>query len=243
MRIVGTIGGNLQAIINNQLDDLSRALVGAVGRASARLQEDLRKQTRAAGLGAGLANAWRRETYPKGRSRTLRPAGLVYSRSTVLHDAFNRGPAILPRQSRYLVVPLPEAIRLKLDRTGIARKGGSVPAGQQRKYADLDAAAAQLGAVIVSARVGGHRARGDRGRFSGGDSRPDRPRIILVPSARRPGALVALYQKARDQKPVPLFLLLRATKLPRRLDIDSAAARAEDYLAAEVSAAVQTLGG
>lgn len=232
------VGGIRQAIaeaINLQADAVGDALRDAVERAGLQVQAELRQQVLGANLGLGLSNAWRRELYPKLRNHSWRPATLVYSKATALHEAFDQGGAVLPRRSRYLVITLPDGIRMGFGYGARSRKGGPIPAGQKRKYADLEDAARQLGADIVSAAP---RAPRRSGKPAGGGKRPT---ITLVPSASRPGALVALYRKAAGDQPLPLFLLLRSTAIPRLLNIDTVAERAEGILNSEVRASLASL--
>jgi len=232
---VGGIRQEIAEAINLQADAVGDALRDGVERAGLQVQRELRQQTQAANLGPGLSNAWRRELYPKLRNHSWRPATLIYSKATALHEAFDQGGSVLPRRSKYLVITLPEGVRMGFGYGDRSRKGGAIPAGQKRRYADLDAAARQLGADIVSAAPGGSR------RGSGGRGRSTRPTITLVPSARRPGALVALYRKSPSDQPLPLFLLLRATTIPRLLNIGAVGERAGSILATEVRSSLATL--
>ena len=52
--------------------------------------------------------------YPRSRKRTFNPAALVYSKSTVLHDAFDAGPTVTAKRSRFLVIPTEAGRRLHL---------------------------------------------------------------------------------------------------------------------------------
>ncbi len=97
MRLVATISDNLRPLLDDQAAAISTALRAAIETASASLLDELRGQVRSAGLGTGLEKAWRREVYPRSRKRTFHPAALVYSKSTVLHDAFDAGPTITAR--------------------------------------------------------------------------------------------------------------------------------------------------
>lgn len=225
MRVVGSVSGNMQALIDDQAGEISARLRAGIEAASASLLAELRAQVRAAGLGAGLEKAWRAEVYPRAKKRTFHPAALVYSKATVLHDAFDEGPEILPRRKGYLVVPTPAGRRLGLGKVSSARKGGAVPGGQQRGYADLAPFAERLGAEIVSA------ARHNRPPPAGPHPHPRRARIVLYPG--KEGRLVAVLYPARGAgKPEAIAVLLPRVKLRKLLDIEGAAQRAEATLAA-----------
>ena len=227
MRLVATVSGNLQPLLDDQAEAISTALRTAIETASTSLLDELRSQVRAAGLGTGLEKAWRREVYPRSRKRTFHPAALVYSKSTVLHDAFDLGPTITARRSRFLVIPTEAGRRLGLGTVPSSRKGGAVPGGQRRRYADLAVFADGLDAEVVSAS---HRAGGSQARRGGGRSGP---RIVLAPA--KAGGLVALLYLRRDARPVAIARLLPTVKLQKLLDIAGAEARAETALSAALA--------
>lgn len=227
MRLVATVSGNFEPLLDNQADEISTGLRAAIETASSGLLEELRGQVRAAGLGTGLEKAWRREVYPRGRKRTFHPAALVYSKSTVLHDAFDVGPTITAKRSRFLVIPTEAGRRLGLGTVPSSRKGGAVPGGQLRRYADLEPFADRLDAEVVSAsRHGGS----GRHRRSGARSGP---RIVLVPA--KAGGLVAVLYLRRDARPVVVARLVPTVKLKKLLDIAGAEARAESALTAALA--------
>lgn len=87
------------------LDQAGRNLTEAMTEATGFLKDNLRGQVLEAGMGRRLANTWRGETYPKGRS-SLSPAGFVWSKAPKIIDAFSRGAAIRPVQGgKYLWLP------------------------------------------------------------------------------------------------------------------------------------------
>ena len=122
MRVNATIAGSVEAILAAGADEISGALRHGIETASSGLLAELRAQVRSAGLGPKLEKAWQREVYPRSRKRTFHPAALVYSKSTVLHDAFDRGPTIVGQASRFLVIPTEAGRRLGLGEVPSARK-------------------------------------------------------------------------------------------------------------------------
>jgi hypothetical protein len=144
VRISVRIEGDLRQIIEEQRGELADAVRSGVEQASAGLQNDLRGQTRAAGLGGGLEKAWRLQVYPTGK-RSTRPAGLVWSKATFLHDVFINGASMSGR----MYVPTAQAMAMGFGRTTISRKGGTVPGGQLRRSAQVLSALQQLGAQNV----------------------------------------------------------------------------------------------
>ena len=229
MRVNATIAGSVEAILAAGADEISGALRHGIETASSGLLAELRAQVRSAGLGPKLEKAWQREVYPRSRKRTFHPAALVYSKSTVLHDAFDRGPTIVGQASRFLVIPTEAGRRLGLGEVPSARKGGRVPAGGKRRYADLEPFADRIGAEITSASPHG-RTRRTRGPAVRQAAR----RIVLVPATG--GRLVALLHARANTRPVPIATLVPMVKLRKRLDIDGAAQRAEIALTRTLSA-------
>ena len=227
MRLFATISDNLAPLLDDQAEAVSIALRAAIETASASLLDELRGQVRAAGLGTGLEKAWRLEVYPRSRKRTFHPAALVYSKSTVLHDAFDLGPTITASRARFLVIPTEAGRRLGLGTEPSSRKGGAVPGGQRRRYADVAAFADGLDAEVVSAS---RRAGSSRPSHSGSRSGA---RIVLVPA--KAGGLVALLYIRRDARPVAIARLLPTVKLQKLLDIAGAEARAETALSAALA--------
>lgn len=231
MRFVGVVSGNMVALLDEEASALARDLRAAIEDASRRLQEDLRRQVRNAGLGTGLEKAWQREVYPRMRRSTFRPAALVYSKATVLHDAFDTGGVITPKRSDFLVIPTEAGQRMGLGKVPSARKGGRVPGGALRGYADLEPWADRMNAEVVSAgrrgsRPGRARRGGDRG-----------PRVVLVPSkGGGAGGLVALFYRRPGADPVTVARLMPRVTLRKLLDIAGAEERAEAALAAALNA-------
>lgn len=139
-RVVVEVSGDLRKMLEEQRDTLADAVRDAVHTAAENLQTDLRMQTRGAGLGPGLEKAWRLQKYPTGR-RTTRPAGLVYSKATFLHDVFINGASM----EGLMFVPTHQAMAMGYGQTNISRKGGTVPGGQLRRTAMVQRALALLG--------------------------------------------------------------------------------------------------
>lgn len=213
MRVVAEISGDLRAILDQETDGVADAVRSGVSRASARTQEELRSQVRSAGLGQGLANAWRLQIYPTGK-RSIHPAGLVYSKSTVLHLAFSEGTTITAHRARFLAIPTPIAVGMGFGRTGTSRKGGGIPGGQSRRAAQVREAISRLGEKNI--RVFQSR----RGRWL----------MMYQPPAPR-------GSRAKP-KGIILFILVPQVRLAPRLDLHAAEVHAQNYLDSEVTAAL-----
>ena len=109
-----------------------------------------------------------------------------------------------------------------------SRKGGAVPGGLRRRYADLAAFAEKIGAEIASQSTdGGKPGRQRRSRSS------ERARIVLIPARR--GGLVAILYPRPGAHPVAIARLVPMVKLRKLLDIAGAEARAGTALTAALS--------
>ncbi len=212
----------LNALLDEEVTAMSRGLRKGIAAASDKLKTELRSQVMTAGLGVGMANAWRSEIYPTRARRTLAPAGLVWSKATELHAAFEEGPVVLPRAGSFLLIPSKEAEKLEATYTTRARKGGEIPARQKRRLSSLDEAARKLRVPIVFAGRGGNT------RKAGTPKQSKTGYILITKSGRGSSRLVALYFSKPDAKPVLLFTLVRQTRVPKKLDIAGAAEKARN---------------
>lgn len=215
MMILGRITGDLKELVNTSFDEIGDAARAAVRSASEGLQAELRRQTRAAGLGTGLEKAWRLELYPKvSRRRTLRPAGLVYSKATRLHEAFDSGETITARGAKWLAIPLPAAKAAGFDKQPQrpdSRRASPVPA----KWSNVKAAEAKFGPLRFQPIGNGARA-------------------LLVADGKARGDTLARGGAGRAAS-IPLFLLAKKVRGRKLLDIDAATKAAEAQLATNLS--------
>lgn len=229
MKLTARVVGRLDDVIDAQAAELSDHLRRAVATSASRLRDELRDQVRAAGLGRGLEKAWREVVYPQRRVRTFRPAGLVYSNATLLHEVFDEGATVVARRSKYLVIPTKAGERLGLGEVRSSRKGGSIPGRATRRYADLGAFADRIGAEVVSASKARNAPPELGRRHRGGGSR-------IVLTGARGGDLTAVLHR-RGAQPVVVAVLKPSVRIARRTDIAGAARRAEATLASLIESA------
>lgn len=216
MRATGSLDGDIAAIIQEGRDGIAAALRVGMDAASARVQEQLRGQVRAAGLGAGLEKAWQQRSY--GGAKTLHPAALVYSKATLLHQVFTEGATIQARTGRYLAIPTreAEALGFATARTNRAGKGtGSIPR-RASMVADAIKALGEENTATLPL---------PRGR---------KLLVYKTPSGRSSRGGKAIRRGAN----VPLFILVPMVRLSPRLDVDSVRAAAGGVLAGEIAAAL-----
>lgn len=215
LRLVAKIDGSLKDMLNTRADEIGDALRAAVENAATSLQTELRDQVRSAGLGDGLASAWQLTVFPQGKRSSWRPAGLVYSKATRLHAAFNMGGTISARNAQWLVIPLPPAIELGLATDRRQNKGASNRA-LNRKWSNVDAAIDLFGDLRF-VPIGGSGA--SKALLVANPARAKRGERLSNHGGRR-------VARAGNQKDIPLFLLVKQVTGRKLLDIDGAAERA-----------------
>ena len=226
MKISGSVDGDLAAVADEYRAALSADLRRGMQAAADAVQADLRGQVRAAGLGAGLERAWSQRVYPRAGTRTLDPAGLVFSKSTVLHRAFTEGATIAPRGGRYLVIPTREAEALGYGKTRLGRDGGAIPGGQSRRASQYGAAVRALGKANIRVVP---LARGRK------------LVVYRVPDGRGRGKRLGARGRGlsfRRGTDIPIFLMVPVVRLAKRLDFEGTQDRVPGILAAELEAAL-----
>lgn len=197
------IDGNLRETLLHRADEIGNAARQAVESAANKLKDELRAQTAGAGLGSGLANAWQ-VLPPRGRFAF---SALVYSKAPLLHRAFDMGGTITAQNGIYLVIPLDAAVKLGLATSKAHNKGGANRA-LNRKWSDVDAAIDMFGNLRFVPLKGGNQAI-----LFGDQNNIGKPR----------GAKISRTGQRQD---IALFLLVKQTRLPKKLDVEGAASRA-----------------
>jgi hypothetical protein len=238
MRILVKANKLISDEIKQRQEILASGLRDGVHRTGEVLQAELRSQVRRANLGEGLEKAWRLEKFPKRRSKlNLDPAAVVYSKSTILHRAFDESRTIRASRKQYVVIALPAAIHLGLGYSRKSRKGGTVPAGALRKVSDIDEAAKKLRAVVVSATHGKRGPRVAKAKPKGRNA-PIEGRRIVIMKAKKGEGLTAVFVAPDQKKPLPLFALRRQVVGRKLLDIAGPAQAAKQAVKREVNAAI-----
>lgn len=105
MRLGLAIEGNLQEILERQIEDVKGALKSGVRETVDDGKQILRDQVTGAGLGNRLAKTWRSETYPKGTTQSLEPAGVVYSKAPQIIRSFESNELIRSKDGFWLAIP------------------------------------------------------------------------------------------------------------------------------------------
>lgn len=193
--------GQLQDYIDFADFAVMDAALFAVRNITERTKDRLRAMVTGAGLGTRLANAVRGEVYPNnGKSRN--PAGWIYVRqgSVRIFEAFETGPTIRGKEGGWLTIPIPGS---PADRKNIgpARPGVSPVERFTQRGIELSyvPGTPSRPAMLVARSV-------RLGMRQDGRSRVANARMT------KSGAF------AKDAASIPLFFLVPAAKLPKKLD-------------------------
>lgn len=210
-----TVQHNLRTAMAGEVHAVAAALKRAVTRAGQDVQRELRAQARAGGFrdgGRSIANAWRLDVFPReGRGlNSLRPAAVVWSRMPVVTDAHDRGVIVRARGQRALAIPTPVNLisggrgqrkRMRVTPQEMFRSGGFVVATRNP--------AVRLWCLPLETQTS---KRGRLRLFAG--------RYAQVYTGAARGAQARRQQIAATRSMVPLFFLMRATRLRKRLDVE-----------------------
>jgi hypothetical protein len=190
-----------------------RAAMEAIRAETEAAKQALRAQTRGAfgARGGGLANAWRSRVFPSS-GRSLRPAGLVFTKVPTIVDAFDRGVTITPRSGRKFLA-IPTGFNAARGRRGRGEKGLRVTPAQMVASGKAFLRPFKNGRGFVwclPVRQAPAEGRRRPALIAGG--------LTAVATARRKGARG--WQAALlKQGFVPMFLLLPQVALSKRLDV------------------------
>lgn len=201
----------LRDILGSIKDDIAKGATAAMTEVQLGLKAELRQQADAAGLGAKVANTWRGATYPTGGRVSLSPAAFVFSKAPKIVDAFDRAPVIRTvNGKKYLAIPT-----ANVPRAGTRGHPRMTPAEVETYFnQDLKFARAGNGRLIAYIDAGGSKT-GVR-RLSGKQ-------------------LGKLYRSQGKDAParhiqVVMFILTPTAKMPKRLNVDDAAAHWADQV-------------
>lgn len=197
MKLAVRVDGDLRAIYGSSAKQGKLAVTRGVGEAGRALQANWRSQIGASGLGPKLARTVRLAVYPQ-RTTSFHAAALVWSRAGTIADAFETGALIRSQNGFYLAIPLPAA--------GIKGIGGKriTPGGWEQRT-------------------------GRRLQFI---YRPGKPSLLVdTGTVARAAPRAAFGERQREHRgfknrTVPIFVLKRQVKLPKKLSLMNAGEQA-----------------
>ena len=116
MRLEAAIRGDLEAIMEQELDDATGGVQRGIRRGQGLLKNRLRAQVRSAGLGNRLSKTWadkdRRGRPLFWKNEGLNPAAMVRNNAPHIINAHMSGGIIRSKRGRFLAIPTPEALRM-----------------------------------------------------------------------------------------------------------------------------------
>lgn len=179
---------------------IARAVEAGVGDAGEGLKQDLRKQVLTAGLGVRLARAWRSRTYP---NEGHDAASLVWSKAPHIVRVFDEGTVIKSRNGFWLAIPTPAS-----PKRGVGGKRINPSNFPEHRFGPL--------------------------RFV---YRRGRPSLLVVDGVRvnastgrvgrraKGGAFTKSGRMKAGMSTVVMFVLVPQVRMPKRLDVERAAAK------------------
>lgn len=197
---------DFQKLVDGIEGDIAGASTEAMRETTPQAQEEFREQTRRAGLGSGVANAWRASSYPRS-GQSVTPAGYIWSNAPEIIEAFATGAEIVPiNGAKFLAIPTENVPRAP----GRRRKRMTPLQVEIAFNQDLFFERGKHGNVLAFIKaVRSRSAKGWR--------------------QATPGRL----KEGRALAPVLMFTLVPSVKLAQLLDLDATAQRwGDDYVAA-----------
>jgi hypothetical protein len=196
MRLSAAVEGDLKRFLADELKAGEEAVTAGIREATNGLKLDLRQQITGAGLGRRLANTWRGEVYPKGQ-KSIRAAGLVFSKAPNIVRAYADGAVIRSRHGFFLAIPTPAAVRYGDGKKKMTPGLWERMHGARLKFVYRRGAPSLLVAENRRARSG------KRGGFA--------------------KASATALRTGRGLATVPMFILVPQVTIKKRLDVDGAA--------------------
>ncbi len=109
-RIGLAVQGRLDQAMQQELHAAEKAVTVSIRRVASGLKNEMRRQVKRAGMGEGLARAWRSRSYPH-RGFSLDAKGVVWGAAKYLH-VFETGATIRAQGAKWLAIPTAHVGRL-----------------------------------------------------------------------------------------------------------------------------------
>lgn len=206
MKIGVTVAGDLRGLMRRVDQNGQVAVTQAMKGVGALAKAAWKQQIATAGLGTRLSNTIQAVVYPENEP-SMSAAALVYTKAPKIIEANITGPLIRARNGSWLAIPIG---------TGGKKKGGQrlTPAEwEERTGRKLKFVPQKGGRTALLVTEGGARLS-NKG--------------LAVPARRRRNARTGILS---GETTIPVFVLVRQTKLPKRLDLNAVANEGASRLA------------
>lgn len=177
------------------------------------LQDELRGQVSAAGLGSRLANSWRSQVYPGQGAITLSPAGMVWSKAPTLMRAYEEGTIIRAKNAQALAIPT-DLVPMKGGRRPMTPVEVEARFGRDLRYVPLK----NGNAVLIMDQV------------------------MVSKSGKLRKASQRRSQAGQKVRGTVMFVLVRQVMVKKRIDIAKASASAQVRLSAGLAGLAEGIG-
>ena len=109
MRLQAALEGNLEKMMEEELDRGAKSVSDATAQAAIALKNQLRQITLTAFGSQRLANAWRSNVYPRAPAKSLGAAGTVHTNAPHIIEAFSSAKVVRSADGFFLAIPSPDA--------------------------------------------------------------------------------------------------------------------------------------
>ncbi len=196
---------------------LAKATKGGIVEAATALKNNLREETRRAGLGQRLANTWQgppsHYVYPKS-GESLDAAASVISKAPHIIDGYEKGAIIKSSSGRFLAVPLPQAQKL----IGAGKSKYRITPRLLEEWMGIE--------LVMIKRPGKHPLLVARGvRLSGGNNLNRSKGGGTIQKLKTRSATKTMGERTMlaGRADVPMFVLIPQVSIKKRLDISKEA--------------------
>lgn len=237
MQITVRHGGDLVAAMQKSSLAFKAAATAAMKAAAETLKNRLRADVLGAGLGQGVANAWRfDELYPQD-GLSASPAAKVRTKAPKIIHAFDRGVEIRAKGGRWLPIPLPAAGRGSGNKKLTPKRFLEAHPGVRLRFVRVGRSARiQLGSARrgpprawrYSAMLVAEGARLSDLRFG---ANLNRKGVGGIAAGREGHAVLRKRKGPTGGASIPVFALVRLARLSKRLDVEARADEAQAHLA------------
>ena len=192
MKFLADIQGDIRAMMRAEVEAAERAVTAGVSEAASGLQMDWRTQITGAALGRGFANSIRKKLYPT-NGASIRAAAVVYSNTSNVVDAFDRGVLIRSKNGSWLAIPTAAAGKKGVGNKRITPGGWEQRTGQRLRFVFRRG---QSSLLVAETRLNS-KGRAVVSRSKTGRGLTTAPIFILVPQVKLPKRL-SLEGPARE---------------------------------------------